>query len=69
MRSGATLGEAVAQLLVAIAEEQEAQTADHFSFDLGAAGPEMQGAPGGALSVPVTVRVSGVEFTRFHVDP
>jgi hypothetical protein len=68
LRSGATLTEGLAQLLAAIAEGQEVQAADHFSFELGEPGPEMQGAPGGPVRVPVIARVAGVEFTRFHVD-
>ena len=68
LRSGVTLAEALARLQTVIAEGQEAEAADHFSFELGEPGPEMQGAPGGTVRVPVIARLAGVEFTRFHVD-
>ena len=44
------------------------QQQDHFSFDLGEPGPEMQGAPGGAWRIPVTARVAGDVFATFHID-
>ncbi len=68
LRANMPLGDALGQLRMSVATGHEALAADHFSFELGAPGPEMQGAPGGAARVPVVVRVAGVEFTRFHVD-
>jgi hypothetical protein len=68
LRAGVPLNAALAQLRAAVAAGHAAQAVDHFSFELGNPGPEMQGAPGGAVRVPVVARVAGVEFTRFHVD-
>lgn len=41
---------------------------DHFSFELGPTANEMQGAPGGAIRVPVVARLAGLVFAQFHVD-
>jgi predicted nucleotidyltransferase component of viral defense system len=41
---------------------------DHFSFELGPTVVEMQGAPGGTVTVPVTARVAGAVFVQFRVD-
>jgi len=41
---------------------------DNFSFELGEVVEELQGAPGGSLSVPVVARVAGRELSRFHLD-
>lgn len=43
-------------------------TPDHCSFELGPIGSEMQGAPGGAIRVPIIARLAGMVFARFHVD-
>jgi predicted nucleotidyltransferase component of viral defense system len=46
----------------------EADSADHFSFDLGDTEQEMQGAPGGTVRVRVIARVAGLVFSEFHLD-
>ena len=68
LRASSTLGSALARLRTEVADGQAALAADHFSFELGEPGPEMQGAPGGSLRVPVVARLAGVELARFHVD-
>ncbi len=57
--------EAVERLRAAIAG---AASTDRFTFELGPAEQEMQGAPGGTTRLAVLARVAGFEFARFHID-
>lgn len=68
LRTQASLTEALTSLREALARGQESHQNDHFSFELGEPGPEMQGAPGGAWRVPVTARVAGEHLATFHID-
>lgn len=68
LRTEASLGDALARLRDAMTRGPQFQRADHFSFELGEPGPEMQGAPGGAWRVPVIARVAGEVFVTFHID-
>ncbi len=65
LRIAVTTQEAVAQLRVVLAESH---IHDNFSFELGAAAQEIQGAPGGTLRVPVVARLAGQTFSAFHID-
>lgn len=65
LRAGVPLDDALRQLRAAISR---ARRDDHFTFELGTTGRQLQGAPGGAVRVPVIARLAGVEFDRFHVD-
>jgi hypothetical protein len=68
LRVETPLAEALGHLRQALTGGQQHHQGDHFTFELGAPGPEMQGAPGGAWRVPVTARVAGQIFARFHID-
>lgn len=46
----------------------EVDAGDHFTFELGAAVEELQGAPGGSVRVRVTARLAGIVFNEFHID-
>ena len=57
------------EALAALREEVVRQPGgDPFTFELGATANEMQGAPGGAIRVPVTTRLAGIVFAQFHLD-
>jgi len=68
LRTESPLADALNRLREVLSRGQTIQQQDHFSFDLGEPGPEMQGAPGGAWRIPVTARVAGDVFTTFHID-
>ena len=68
LRTQATLGDAVDALRGALVRAEVREQRDHFSFELGEPGPEMQGAPGGAWRIPVTARLAGEIFATFHID-
>ena len=68
LRTEAPLADALASLRDALVRGQQSQQRDHFSFELGEPGPEMQGAPGGAWRIPITARVAGEVFAIFHID-
>lgn len=57
--------EAVKHLRTAIAG---VASTDRFTFELGPAEQELQGAPDGTTRLAVLTRVAGFEFARFHID-
>jgi predicted nucleotidyltransferase component of viral defense system len=65
LRTELTLSKALESLLATVSSTS---VDDHFSFELGPAVDELQGAPGGSLRVKVITRVAGIEFTHFHLD-
>ncbi|MGI8552771.1 MAG: nucleotidyl transferase AbiEii/AbiGii toxin family protein [Dehalococcoidia bacterium] len=65
LRTPHTHQDALVRLRTAIAA---AGIGDNFSFDLGEAEQEFQGAPGGTSRIRVIARVAGVGFATFHVD-
>lgn len=68
LRTEITLADALTRLRDALSRGHTVQQQDHFSFDLGEPGPKMQGAPGGALRIPITARVAGEVFATFDID-
>src|SRR5687768_6763234 len=68
LRTEAPLPASLSALREALVRGQQSQQQDHFSFELGEPGPEMQGAPGGAWRIPTTARVAGEVFATFHID-
>jgi len=65
LRVTAPLHEAIVELRAQIAVTG---IPDHFSFELGVSARELQGAPGGALRVPILARLDGEKFASFHID-
>jgi hypothetical protein len=59
------LDEALSQLRAEVVRQPPG---DPFTFELGTTANEMQGAPGGAIRVPVTARLAGTIFAQFHRD-
>jgi len=65
IRAAADLPNALVQLRTTIAE---ADSNDHFSFEIDEIGQELQGAPGGTFRLEVHARLAGISFAHFHVD-
>src|SRR3954467_6154286 len=65
LRTDLPLEEGLVMLRAEIARQA---SGDPFSFELGTTASEMQGAPGGAIRMPVTARLAGVVFAQFHLD-
>jgi hypothetical protein len=65
LRTDMTLDEALSQLRAEVVRQPPG---DPFTFELGTTASEMQGAPGGAIHVPVTIRLAGVIFALFPLD-
>ena len=65
LRTEADIREAIVRLRSEVAESS---LSDQFTFDLGELENELQGAPGGAVRIPVVARVAGVVLARFHID-
>lgn len=65
LRTIMPIEEALSELRGEIARQP---SADPFTFELGTTAHEMQGAPGGAVRVPVTARLAGAILAQFHLD-
>jgi hypothetical protein len=59
------LDEALSQLRAEVVRQPPG---DRFTLELGTTASEMQGAPGGAIRVPVTSRLAGAILAQFHLD-
>jgi predicted nucleotidyltransferase component of viral defense system len=65
LRGASNLHAALEQVRAVLAEPAGA---DHFGFELAAAGQDLQGAPGGSHRLQVHARLAGETFARFHID-